>query len=115
MDYLGKYSKGSTAHVVAAGKTYFTNLYRNGLIVNATNGPTHRRDGGASRSAWPSSRARRATAVSSRPFPSMRVKYLDMSVALPSVIGIDAKAPAIVRADAQKSRRLVDVASPAST
>jgi iron(III) transport system substrate-binding protein len=101
MSYLGKYKAGSTAHAVAIGRAYFTNLYQNGLTVNATNGPTI--------GAMQAQQIKMAIIQSSAcyaheltDFPTMRVKYLDSSVELPGVFGIDAKMPAIVRADAQK-------------
>jgi iron(III) transport system substrate-binding protein len=101
MDQLGHYTKGSTASAVAAGEAYYKQLYSNGVVVNATNGPTI--------SAMESDSIQMATIQSSAcygaeltSFPSMRVKYLNYSVALPSVIGVDAKASPIVRADAQK-------------
>lgn len=101
MNELGNYTKGSTASAVAAGEAFYTKLYNNGIVVNATNGPTI--------SAMESDSIQMATIQSSAcygaeltSFPTMRVKYLNFSVALPSVIGIDAKEPPIVRADAQK-------------
>ncbi|HEY1762837.1 MAG TPA: extracellular solute-binding protein [Acidimicrobiales bacterium] len=101
MNELGHYKKGSTASSVAAGEVFFKQLYTNGVVVNSTNGPTI--------SAMESDSIQMATIQSSAcygaeltSFPTMRVKYLNFSVALPSVIGIDAKASPIVRADAQK-------------
>ena len=101
MAYLGHYKSGSTAKAVAAGKAFFTTLYQNGLTVNATNGPTI--------AAMQSQQIKMAIIQSSAcyghqlsDYPTMRVKYLDASAQLPGVIGIDAKMPAIVRADAQK-------------
>jgi iron(III) transport system substrate-binding protein len=101
MDYLGKYTKGSTASAVATGEAYFSSLAKNGLTVNPTNGPTI--------AAIEAHQIKMAIIQSSAcyaheltDFPSMRVKYLDASIALPSVIGIDAKMPAIVQKDAKK-------------
>ena len=84
------------------GKSYFTSLYQNGLTVNATNGPTiGAMEGQQIKMAIIQSSACYAAEINGS-FPSMRVKYLDSSIALPGVIGIDAKQPVIVRADAQK-------------
>jgi iron(III) transport system substrate-binding protein len=101
MDQLGDYTKGSTASAVTAGESFFKKLYNNSLLVNATNGPTI--------SAMESTSIQMATVQSSAcygaelsGYKTMRVKYLNFSVALPSVIGIDAKASPIVRTDAQK-------------
>jgi len=101
MTQLGRYKSGSTAAAITAGKAFYTKLYNNGIVVNATNGPTV--------GAMESQDIEMATIQSSAcygheltDFPSMRVKYLDFSVALPSVIGIDAKQPPLVRSDAQK-------------
>jgi iron(III) transport system substrate-binding protein len=101
MDQLGHYTTGSTSSAVAAGEAFYKDLYGNGILVNATNGPTI--------AAMESDSIQMATIQSSAcygaeltDFPTMRVKYLNFSVALPSVIGIDAKQPPIVRADAQK-------------
>jgi iron(III) transport system substrate-binding protein len=101
MDELGHYTKGSTAKSVAAGEAYYEKMYANGIVVNAVNGPTI--------AAMESDQIQMATIQSSAcygaeltSYPTMRVKYLNFSVALPSVIGIDAKASPIVRADSQK-------------
>ncbi|HWD97237.1 MAG TPA: extracellular solute-binding protein [Acidimicrobiales bacterium] len=101
MDEVGHYKKGSTASAVAAGETFYKNLYSNGIVVNSTNGPTI--------TAMESDSIQMATIQSSAcygaeltSYPTMRVKYLNYSIALPSVIGIDAKASPVVRADAQK-------------
>ena len=101
MAELGHYKSGSTAESVTAGEAYYSKLYQNGIVVNAVNGPTI--------GAMESDSIQMATIQSSAcygaeltSYPSMRVKYLNYSVALPSVIGIDAKASPIVRADSQK-------------
>lgn len=101
MDQLGNYKSGSTSSAVKAGEAYFEKLYKDGLLVNATNGPTI--------AAMESTSIQMATIQSSAcygaaltGYKTMKVKFLNFSVALPSVIGIDAKQPAIVRADAQK-------------
>ncbi|HEY5112307.1 MAG TPA: extracellular solute-binding protein [Acidimicrobiales bacterium] len=101
MDYLGKYKSGSTTAAVTAGEAFYEALHANGLVVNSTNGPTI--------AAMEAHTISMATIQSSAcygaeltNFPSMRVKYLNPSIELPSVIGIDGKQPAIVRKDAQK-------------
>jgi iron(III) transport system substrate-binding protein len=101
MSYLGKYKSGSTAKAVTAGEAFFTKLKANGLVINAVNGPTI--------AAMEAHTISMATIQSSAcygaeltNFPSMRVKYLNPSITLPSVIGIDGKQPKIVRDDAQK-------------
>jgi iron(III) transport system substrate-binding protein len=102
MSSLGKYKKGSTTHAVNVGKAFFTSLYKNGILVNATNGPTI--------GAMQSQQIQMALIQSSAcygsnlngSFPTLKVKYLNFSVALPGVIGIDAKMPPAVRAEAAK-------------
>ena len=102
MSWLGHYHKGSTAKAVAVGKTFYGTLATDGLVVNSTNGVTI--------GAMTAQKIKMATIQSSAcygdilngTYPTLKVKYLDMSVALPSVLGIDAKQPKIVRADAQK-------------
>ena len=101
MDFLGHYSKGSTAKAVKAGEAYLTTLKRNGLLINATNGPTI----GAIQShtikmAIVQSSAGYGQQLTS--FPTLRVKYLNPVIALPGVVGIDAKMPATVRAEARQ-------------
>ncbi|HUX05080.1 MAG TPA: extracellular solute-binding protein [Acidimicrobiales bacterium] len=101
MDFLGHYTKGSTAKSVKLGKAYLTKLKQDGLVINATNGPTI--------GAIQSHSIKMAIVQSSAgygqeltTFPSLRVKYLRPTIALPGVVGIDAKMPATVRAEAQK-------------
>jgi len=101
MDYLGKYKSGSTAKAVAAGESFYTALKANGLVVNAVNGATI--------TAMEAHTISMATIQSSAcygaaltTFPAMKVKYLNPSIALPSVIGIDGKTSKTVRQDAQK-------------
>ncbi|NNN01152.1 MAG: extracellular solute-binding protein [Acidimicrobiaceae bacterium] len=102
MSFLGHYKKGSTAHALSVGKSFFTSLSKNGLVVNATNGPTI--------GAIQSQQIKMAMIQSSAcygsklngSFPTLAVKYLNFSVALPGVIGIDAKMPPAVRAEAAK-------------
>jgi iron(III) transport system substrate-binding protein len=102
MDQTGKYKSGSTGKAVAAGKKYFSSLQKNGLLVSSTNGPTlGAMEQGSINMAIVQSSACYGDELNGS-FPSIRVKYLNYSVALPSVIGIDGKQPAIVRADATK-------------
>lgn len=101
MDFLGHYTKGSTAKSVKLGEAYVAKLKRDGLVINATNGPTI--------GAIQSHTIKMAIVQSSAgygqeltAFPSLRVKYLKPTIALPGVVGIDAKMPSAVRAEAQK-------------
>jgi iron(III) transport system substrate-binding protein len=101
MQYTGKYKSGSTAKAVATGEAFYTALKANGLVVNAVNGATI--------TAMEAHTISMATIQSSAcygaaltTFPTMKVKYLNPSIALPSVIGIDGKQPKLVREDAQK-------------
>ncbi|HUV57975.1 MAG TPA: extracellular solute-binding protein [Acidimicrobiales bacterium] len=102
MDYLGKYKKGPTSHAVNAGKSLFQGLYNNGVLINATNGPTI----GAMQSQQIKMALIQSSAcygsVLNGSFPTLKVKYLNFSVALPGVIGIDAKTPPAVQAEARK-------------
>jgi iron(III) transport system substrate-binding protein len=102
MDQMGNYKSGSTATAVAAGKKFFATLAKGGLLVSSTNGPTlGAMEQGSISMAIVQSSACYGDELNGS-FPSIRVKYLNYSIALPSAIGIDAKQPAIVRADAQK-------------
>ena len=99
---LGHYSKGQPSHAVSVGKTFFQGLYNNGVLVNATNGPTI----GAMQAQQIQMALIQSSAcygsVLNGSFPTMKVKYLNFSVALPGVIGIDAKTPPAVQAEAKK-------------
>ncbi|MDE3082657.1 MAG: extracellular solute-binding protein [Acidobacteriota bacterium] len=101
MNYLGHYTKGSTASAVKAGEAFLDKLRANGLVINATNGPTL--------GAIQSHTIKMAIIQSSAGYgqeltasPSIRVDYLNPVTALPGVIGVDALMPAKVRAEAQK-------------
>lgn len=102
MNYLGRYKgSGSTVASVKAGESFLTKLKTNGLVINATNGPTL----GAIQShtiemAIIQSSAGYGAEISTD--PSFRVDYLRPVTALPGVIGIDAKMPRAVQAEAQK-------------
>lgn len=101
MNNLGHYRSGSTASAVKAGEAFLTKLKANGLVINATNGPTL--------SAIAAHTIKMAIIQSSAGYgaevstsPTFRVAYLNPVTALPGVIGIDAKMPQAVRAEAQR-------------
>ncbi len=101
MNYLGHYTKGSTGASVKAGESFFEKLKANGLVINATNGPTL--------GAIQSHTIKMAIIQSSAGYgqeltasPSIRVAYLNPAIALPGVVGIDALMPKAVREEAQK-------------
>ncbi len=101
MNDLGHYKSGSTAAAVRAGEAYFTKLKANGLVINATNGPTL--------SAIAAHTIKMAIIQSSAGYgaevstsPTFRVAYLNPVTALPGVIGIDGKMPKVVQEEAQK-------------
>lgn len=100
MSQLGK--GGSTDSAVAKGKDYFEKLAKGGLLVSSTNGPTlGAMEIGSINMAVVQSSACYGDELNGS-FPSVRVKYLNYSIALPSAIGIDAKMPKIVQQDAEK-------------
>ena len=102
MNELGKYKSGSTTAAVTKGKSFFEALSKNGLLVSSTNGPTlGAMEIGSINMAVVQSSACYGDELNGS-FPSVRVKYLNYSVALPSAIGIDAKEPKIVQQDAEK-------------
>ena len=84
---------------IAKGKTYFSKLKANGLVVNPTNGPTL--------AALASGQINLALVQSSAGIGAyfsdhnIAVKYLNPVTILPSVIGIDAKAPVQVQKEAK--------------
>lgn len=102
MNDLGHYTgSGSTTKAVEAGKKFLEKLKANGLVINATNGPTL----GAIQAhqikmAIIQSSAGYGTEVSTS--PTIHVAYLKPVTALPGVIGIDGKAPKAVQEEAQK-------------
>ena len=94
MNYLGG---------VSQGESYFTKLKQNGLVINSTNGPTLQ--------ALTSGRIKLALVQSSAGIgagngpgsdPNLVIKYLNPVTLLPSAIGIDAKASATERKEAEK-------------
>jgi iron(III) transport system substrate-binding protein len=91
MNYLGG---------VNAGESYFTKLKANGLIIHPTNGPTLQAlTSGQIKLALVQSSAGIGAVLGDK---KLTVKYLDPVTVLPSAIGIDAKAPATERAEAEK-------------
>lgn len=91
MNYLGS---------VNQGEAFYTKLKTNGLVINATNGPTLQ--------ALTSGRIKLALVQSSAGIGAvlgdkqLAVKYLNPVTLLPSAIGIDARAPAAERKEAEK-------------
>ncbi len=91
MNYLGG---------VPAGEGFFTKLKANGLIIHPTNGPTLQAlTSGQIKLALVQSSAGIGAVLGDK---NLVVKYLDPVTLLPSAIGIDAKAPAAERAEAEK-------------
>ena len=91
MNYLGG---------VTQGEHYYQQLKTNGLIIHPTNGPTLQAlTSGQIKLALVQSSAGVGAAIGDS---KLTVKYLDPVTVLPSAIGIDAKAPAAVRAEAEK-------------
>ena len=91
MNYLGG---------VSPGENYFTKLKANGLLIHPTNGPTLQAlTSGQIKLALVQSSAGIGAALGDK---KLAVKYLDPVTLLPSAIGIDARAPAAERAEAEK-------------
>jgi iron(III) transport system substrate-binding protein len=91
MNYLGG---------VYSGESYFTMLKANGLIIHPTNGPTLQAlTSGQIKLALVQSSAGIGAVLGDK---QLTVKYLDPVTLLPSALGIDAKAPAAERAEAEK-------------
>ena len=91
MNYLGG---------VSAGENFFTKLKGNGLIIHPTNGPTLQAlTSGQIKLALVQSSAGIGAVLGDK---KLTVRYLDPVTLLPSAIGIDAKAPAAERAEAEK-------------
>jgi iron(III) transport system substrate-binding protein len=90
MNYLGG---------VNPGEQYYTQLKANGLIIHPTNGPTLQAlTSGEIKLALVQSSAGIGAALGDK---NLTVKYLNPVTVLPSAIGIDAKAPAAQRAEAE--------------
>jgi iron(III) transport system substrate-binding protein len=91
MNYLGG---------VNAGESFFSKLKSNGLIIHPTNGPTLQAlTSGQIKLALVQSSAGTGAALADK---NLVVKYLAPATVLPGAIGIDAKAPAAVQAEAKK-------------
>jgi iron(III) transport system substrate-binding protein len=91
MNYLGGVSKG---------EKFYSNLKANGLIIHPTNGPTLQAlTSGQIKLALVQSSAGIGAVLGDK---NLAVEYLNPVTLLPSAIGIDAKAPAAERAEAQK-------------
>ncbi len=85
---------------VSAGQNYFSQLKASGLIIHPTNGPTLQAlTSGQIKLALVQSSAGIGAALGDK---KLVVKYLPPVTLLPSAIGIDAKAPAAERAEAEK-------------
>jgi iron(III) transport system substrate-binding protein len=94
MNYLGG---------VSQGESYFTKLKANGLVVNSTNGPTLQAlTSGRIKLALVQSSAGIGAGFGPGSDPNLTIKYLNPVTLLPSAIGIDAKAPAAERKEAEK-------------
>ncbi len=101
MNDLGHYTNGSPASAIRTGEAFFTRLKKNGLVINATNGPTL----GAIQShkiamAIIQSSAGYGAEISTS--PTIRVAYLNPVTALPGTIGIDGLMPKTVQDEARK-------------
>lgn len=91
MNYLGGVSKG---------EAFYTKLKQNGLVINPTNGPTLQAlTSGRIKLALVQSSAGTGAVLGDK---QLAVKYLNPVTVLPSAIGIDAKASATVRKEAEK-------------
>lgn len=85
---------------VSQGESFFTKLKANGLIIHPTNGPTLQAlTSGQIKLALVQSSAGIGAVLGDK---KLTVKYLDPVTLLPSAIGIDAKASAAERAEAEK-------------
>jgi iron(III) transport system substrate-binding protein len=85
---------------IGQGEKYFTGLKANGLIIHPTNGPTLQAlTSGQINVALVQSSAGVGAALSDK---KLVVTYLNPATLLPSAIGIDAKAPAAERQEAEK-------------
>ena len=94
MNYLGG---------VSAGEKYFATLKSNGLVIHPTNGPTLQAlTSGQIKLALVQSSAGIGAGFGPGSDPNLTVKYLNPVTLLPSAIGIDAKASAAERLEAEK-------------
>jgi iron(III) transport system substrate-binding protein len=94
MNYLGG---------VNQGEAFYTGLKANGLVIHPTNGPTLQAlTSGQIKLGLVQSSAGIGATFGPGSDPKLTVKYLNPVTLLPSAIGIDAKAPAAERAEAEK-------------
>jgi iron(III) transport system substrate-binding protein len=94
MNYLGGVSKG---------EKFYSELKSNGLIIHPTNGPTLQAlTSGQIKLALVQSSAGIGASFGPGSDPNLAIKYLNPVTLLPSAIGIDAKAPAAEKAEAEK-------------
>ncbi len=85
---------------VNQGESFYAKLKANGLIIHPTNGPTLQAlTSGQIKLALVQSSAGVGAVLGDK---QLAVKYLNPATILPSAIGIDAKAPAAERAEAEK-------------
>jgi iron(III) transport system substrate-binding protein len=85
---------------ISQGRQYFTRLKANGLIIHPTNGPTLQAlTSGQINVALVQSSAAIGARLSDK---KLGVEYLDPATLLPSAIGIDARAPAAERREAEQ-------------
>jgi iron(III) transport system substrate-binding protein len=90
---------------VSQGEHYFSKLKANGLIIHPTNGPTLQAlTSGQIKIALVQSSAGVGAALGDK---KLAVRYLDPATLLPSAIGIDAKAPAAERREAEQFVKFV--------
>ncbi|HEY2505647.1 MAG TPA: extracellular solute-binding protein [Streptosporangiaceae bacterium] len=91
MNYLGGISQG---------ESFYTHLKANGLVIHPTNGPTLQAlTSGQIKLALVQSSAGVGAVLGDK---QLAIKYLDPATLLPSAIGIDAKASATERKEAEK-------------
>jgi iron(III) transport system substrate-binding protein len=94
MNYLGG---------VSQGEAFYTSLKSNGLVIHPTNGPTLQAlTSGQIKLALVQSSAGIGATFGPGSDPKLAVRYLNPVTLLPSAIGVDAKAPAAERAEAEK-------------
>jgi iron(III) transport system substrate-binding protein len=94
MNYLGG---------VSQGEKFYTELKNNGLVIHPTNGPTLQAlTSGQINLALVQSSAGIGTTFGPGSDPNLGIKYLNPVTILPSAIGIDAKAPAAERTEAEE-------------
>ena len=90
---------------ISQGEKYFTKLKANGLVIHPTNGPTLQAlTSGQINVALVQSSAAVGAQLSDK---KLGVEYLDPATLLPSAIGIDAKAPAAERTEAEQFIKFV--------